>query len=107
MAVQGVLDNAGDAVCEDGSICAKLHCEDGQACLEIVDTGEGISEEVHSQVFEPFFTTRQGAGKLGMGLTIAQRLVQLNGGTITMSAQEGEGTTVTICLPLASDGESG
>jgi signal transduction histidine kinase len=51
-----------------------------------------------AKIFEPYFSTK--ATGTGLGLTIAKRNVELNGGTIEVASQRGTGTTVTITLPL-------
>jgi signal transduction histidine kinase len=50
------------------------------------------------RIFEPYFSTR-GSGT-GLGLTIAKRNVELNGGTIAVESERGQGTTVRITLPM-------
>jgi PAS domain S-box-containing protein len=89
-----------------GRIQVHLEREDEHAQIQICDTGEGIHRDVLPFVFERF---RQGDssmtrrhGGLGLGLTVARHLVQLHGGTIQVdSPGEGQGTTVTVQLPLA------
>jgi signal transduction histidine kinase len=66
--------------------------------VEITDTGVGMDPESASKIFEPYFSTK--ATGTGLGLTIAKRNVELNGGTIEVRSQRGIGTTVTILLPV-------
>jgi len=70
---------------------------DGGAVIEIEDTGVGMDKDALSRLFEPYFSTK--ATGTGLGLTIAKRNVELNGGTIEVSSEKGRGTTVTITLP--------
>jgi signal transduction histidine kinase len=63
-----------------------------------MDTGTGIPKEYLETIFDPFFTTR-GDGT-GLGLPIAQQIVHNHGGTLELESQEGDGTTVTVFLPL-------
>jgi nitrogen fixation/metabolism regulation signal transduction histidine kinase len=65
--------------------------------VEITDTGAGMDPESVARIFEPYFSTK--ATGTGLGLTIAKRNVELNGGTIEVRSQRGAGTTVTIRLP--------
>ncbi|MGB7218480.1 MAG: ATP-binding protein [Vicinamibacterales bacterium] len=65
--------------------------------IEVTDTGIGMDQESLAKIFEPYFSTR--AAGTGLGLTIAKRNVDLNGGTITVRSERGVGTTVTITLP--------
>jgi signal transduction histidine kinase len=66
--------------------------------VEISDTGIGMDRESVAKIFEPYFSTK--ATGTGLGLTIAKRNVELNGGTIHVRSQRGVGTTVTILLPV-------
>jgi signal transduction histidine kinase len=66
--------------------------------VEITDTGMGMDQEALERLFEPYFSTK--ATGTGLGLTIAKRNVELNGGTIDVHSERGVGTRVTIVLPL-------
>ena len=65
--------------------------------LAITDTGVGMDRASLDRIFEPYFSTR--ASGTGLGLTIAKRNVELNGGTIAVASERGKGTTVTMALP--------
>jgi signal transduction histidine kinase len=78
-----------------------------QVCIEISDTGPGISEEHLSQIFEPFFTTKDEGKGTGLGLSLAYRIVQNHGGHIRAESSPGEGTTFTIKLPIGSKHDGG
>jgi signal transduction histidine kinase len=67
--------------------------------VEITDTGVGMDQHALEKIFEPYFSTK--ATGTGLGLTIAKRNVELNGGTIEVHSERGVGTTVTITLPVA------
>ena len=69
--------------------------------VEISDTGVGMDQEALNRIFEPYFSTK--ATGTGLGLTIAKRNVELNGGTIDVRSDRGAGTTVTLTLPIADD----
>ena len=69
------------------------------AVLSITDTGKGMSEEVKRLAFEPFFTTRGGEGGSGLGLALAQEIVQRYGGTISL--QSAELTSLLFATTLA------
>jgi signal transduction histidine kinase len=72
------------------------------ACLQVIDAGVGMSEELAKRVFEPFVTTRRGAGGSGLGMHIVhQQVYEALGGTITLDTAPGRGTRVAIRLPLA------
>src|SRR5581483_12477130 len=67
--------------------------------VTVQDTGVGMDADALGRIFEPYFSTK--ATGTGLGLTIAKRNVELNGGTIAVASERGVGTTVTITLPLA------
>jgi signal transduction histidine kinase len=67
--------------------------------VAVTDTGIGMDQEALSRLFEPYFSTK--ATGTGLGLTIAKRNIELNGGTIAVRSERALGTTVTLTLPLA------
>jgi signal transduction histidine kinase len=71
--------------------------------VRVADTGVGMDPDSIARIFEPYFSTK--ATGTGLGLTIAKRNIELNGGTIAVDSQRGVGTTVTMTLPL--DGDAG
>lgn len=69
--------------------------------VRIVDSGVGIREEDLARIFEPFFTTKEAAQGLGIGLSLAKRLVEKNfGGILTVESIFGKGSTFTVYLPV-------
>jgi len=73
-----------------------------RVCLEVIDTGVGMTPEVLKEAFEPFFTTRPKEWGSGLGLSIVQNVVANHGGTVEIASQAGEGTKVSLCLPAGS-----
>src|SRR5499427_1106392 len=67
--------------------------------VEVSDTGVGMDQDALNKIFEPYFSTK--ATGTGLGLTIAKRNTELNGGTISVKSQRGVGTTVTMTLPVS------
>lgn len=67
--------------------------------MEVADTGTGIGDKDVAQVFEPFFSTKQGG--TGLGLAIANRIVERHGGNIEVESRVGVGTTMRLWLPQA------
>ncbi|OPX56479.1 PAS domain-containing sensor histidine kinase [Oceanospirillum multiglobuliferum] len=72
-----------------------------QVLLSVSDSGAGIADEHLGQLFNPFFTTREGGKGLGLGLSISYRIIHDFGGTITAFNRPEGGATLRISLPLA------
>jgi PAS domain S-box-containing protein len=66
--------------------------------IEIADRGTGIDPGIRDRIFEPFFTTKSGG--TGLGLAIVKRLVDLQGGTVTLADREGGGARARVALPV-------
>jgi len=67
--------------------------------LQVMDLGCGMDAETLAKATQPFFSAKPAGRKYGMGLAHAQRIIQLNRGSLHISSQPGSGTTVTISLP--------
>jgi two-component system, NtrC family, sensor kinase len=67
--------------------------------IRIHDTGTGIPVDVLPRIFEPWVTTKAAGLGTGLGLSITRDVVAAHGGTITVAAGPGAGTTFTIVLP--------
>src|SRR5204863_3597414 len=74
--------------------------DDGFVTIRVEDTGVGMDAEALERVFEPYFSTKTTG--TGLGLPIARRNVELNGGSIQVASEKGRGTTVTIRLPTVA-----
>ena len=69
--------------------------------ISVQDNGKGIPEALHKKVFEPFYTTARDKGGTGLGLNILYNLVrQKFNGEIDLASTPGEGTKVTVCIPV-------
>ncbi|RJP75024.1 MAG: DUF4118 domain-containing protein [Candidatus Abyssobacteria bacterium SURF_17] len=69
--------------------------------IEIADTGAGIAAEHLPHVFEPFFTTKSDG--TGLGLSIVKRILNAHGGSVEIASEAGQGTRVTLTVPLDSE----
>jgi two-component system sensor histidine kinase AtoS len=70
------------------------------ACIEIEDSGKGMSTDEVAKAFQPFFSTK--AQGTGLGLAIAKQIVEQHGGCITLRSTLGAGTCVQVDLPAYS-----
>jgi len=96
-----IIVNASEAVLENGEIIIKTSNPDEDTIrLEITDNGLGISPEDIPHIFEPFFTTKQDASGIGLGLAIVHGIIQSHKGKIEVKSEMGNGTTISILLPL-------
>ena len=69
----------------------------GLVTLTVTDTGVGLDRETLQRIFEPYFSTK--VTGTGLGMAIAKRNVELNGGTIAVESEPGVGTTVSLAFP--------
>jgi signal transduction histidine kinase len=98
-ALTNVIENALHAMPGGGALTIDAAlAPDRMAQLRVTDTGVGMDAEALSKIFEPYFSTK--AIGTGLGLTIAKRNVEANGGTIAVTSERGRGTSVTLTLPL-------
>jgi signal transduction histidine kinase len=80
------------------NLLVSTRLDDGQAVLEVSDSGPGVPEEVRSRVFEPFFTTKEGRS-FGLGLSTCYGIVRQAGGAISVTSAPGAGATFRVHLP--------
>ena len=91
--------NAFESMAEGGRLSVRQRRVDsGRVMIEFEDTGTGIEADELPRVGQPFYTTKQGG--TGLGLTIASRIVERHGGTLTIESALGRGTTVCVGLPV-------
>jgi two-component system NtrC family sensor kinase len=96
-----ILLNASEAVLESGIIQIKTsNPDDEHIKLEISDNGLGIASDDIPHIFEPFFSTKEKASGIGLGLAIVHGIVQNHNGKIEVDSELGRGTTLSITLSL-------
>src|SRR5581483_96018 len=98
-ALTNVIENALHAMPGEGRLTLDSRQSTDRILVEVTDSGVGMDADALAKIFERYFSTK--ATGTGLGLTIAKRNVELNGGTIDVRSERGVGTTVTITLPTA------
>ena len=97
--LQNLIINAGQAMSGTGDVQATFANRGARIALTIADQGPGISAEARSKLFQPFHTTKPRG--TGLGLATAKRLMEVQGGSISIDCPPSGGTAVTIELPQA------
>lgn len=92
-----LIRNAQDAMPDGGVIKINVLKLCDAVCIEICDTGAGMSKETQEQIFNPFYTTKSTG--TGLGLYLVYHQVQESKGTIEVSSREGEGTIFRLTFP--------
>lgn len=103
-AVANLISNAIQYTPLGGNVLVKLTSEHGQALIQVIDTGIGISPTDQARIFDRFYRVNQERsrhrGSSGLGLAITQVLVQSHGGTVQVQSELGKGSTFSLRLPL-------
>jgi signal transduction histidine kinase len=99
-ALMNIIENGLQAMNGKGQISVNAQRDpNGFVRIKIQDSGEGVPPELLPRLFEPYFSTKTGG--TGLGLPIARKNIEEQGGHIEVQSKQGEGTTVTILLPEA------
>jgi signal transduction histidine kinase len=101
-AFQNLVLNALDAMPAGGTLTMRTSEHEGNVRIEVADTGKGLTPEECSRLFTPYYTTKQQG--TGLGLAIVQSVVSDHHGTISVTSDEGHGTTFRIELPQRQSG---
>jgi signal transduction histidine kinase len=96
-AFQNLVLNALDAMPAGGTLTLRTTDSEETVCIEVADTGKGLTPEECSRLFTPYYTTKHLG--TGLGLAIVQSVVSDHHGTISVSSEEGRGATFRIELP--------
>jgi signal transduction histidine kinase len=100
-AILNLMINALQAMPEaGGEIILSAQQQDGQAMIDIIDTGRGMDQATMARIFDAYYSTKRGGA--GLGLAISQRIVREHGGNIQVRSDLGKGTDFTIAIPVKS-----
>ncbi len=92
--------NARAAMPEGGRLLVKTGRNKRRIEVEIRDKGKGIPKEDLNKIFNPFYTTKDVGGGIGLGLSVVHSIVKDHGGSISVKSKMGEGTSFSIRLPV-------
>jgi signal transduction histidine kinase len=98
-----LIINASEHMPDGGKLDISVCVENAHIEICFADSGIGISPEILDLIFEPFYTTK--VNGTGLGLAVSQKIVQNNGGQITVKSQPGKGSTFRIILPCVEGDE--
>ena len=94
-----IIDNALDAMPNGGTLTIKTELDREFVKIHLSDTGTGIPGDVIDQIFDPFFTTKGIGEGTGLGLDIANRIIEQHHGKISVDSSS-DGTHFEVCLPI-------
>ena len=92
-AVQAMADKGGG-----GELILGARRAEGEAIIEVIDTGPGIPQEAVRQIFDAYYSTKKGG--TGLGLAMTKRIAEEHGGRISVESEVGKGSAFQIHLPL-------
>ena len=105
-ALVALVLNAIEAMPRGGLITLRTERAGERVFVAVIDNGEGMTAETRAQIFDPFFTTK-GLPHLGLGLDTVLLVAEQANGTLQIESTLGQGTTVTLALPIAQDAGGG
>jgi PAS domain S-box-containing protein len=100
-ALVNLVVNARDAMPDGGSVVITTRNNKNVVEVSVEDTGVGIPQDILDKVFDPFFTTKPVGKGTGLGLSQVHGFTHQAGGTISIKSKLGEGTRITMSLPLS------
>jgi signal transduction histidine kinase len=98
-ALLNLILNGMQSMPHGGLLTLEAKVAHGKMVVIVADTGDGIPKDILPRIFEPYFTTKtKGAG---LGLSIARRIVEAHGGTLTVDSAVGQGTRFQLAVPMS------
>ncbi|MAF12003.1 hypothetical protein CMK11_16290 [Candidatus Poribacteria bacterium] len=102
-AIYNLVQNAAQAMPGGGSLYVATRAERDDVTVEVRDTGRGMSPETLEQIFDPYYTTRENEGGMGLGLTLARNAILAHNGSIEARSRPGSGSVFRVRLPYRPD----
>ncbi len=103
-AILALLVNAVEAMPQGGTLTLRAEGDADAVRIAVADSGVGIPAEVLPNIFEPFFSTKEGGTGVGLGLSVVYGIVQRHAGRVDVESAVGRGTTFTLRFPRKQDG---
>jgi signal transduction histidine kinase len=97
-AVLNLMLNAIQAMPSGGELILSLSNSDGEAIIDVIDTGSGIAPDAMDKIFQAYYSTKRGG--TGLGLAMAKRITEEHGGRLTVQSEPGKGSNFKLHLPL-------
>jgi signal transduction histidine kinase len=97
-----LMVNAIQAMEKGGRLYISTSMRDDVIEMRVRDTGTGMSEDIQTRIFMPFFTTKDVNEGTGLGLAVVHGIITSHGGSITVESRPNEGSTFTVSLPRAA-----
>jgi two-component system sensor histidine kinase HydH len=92
-----LLKNSISVTDKGGKVTLAAHQQNNGVCIQVSDTGHGMTEEEQEKLFDPFFSTRKDG--TGLGLAVSHQIVEQHNGRIEVESKRGIGTTMKVILP--------
>lgn len=97
-AILNLMINGIQAMPNGGEMILSVAARDGQAVIDVIDTGKGISADALDKIFQAYYSTKKGG--TGLGLAMAQRIIREHEGRIEVTSEVGKGTDFRVHLPV-------
>jgi signal transduction histidine kinase len=97
-----IVINALQATPAGGRVSITLNKGDSGLVISFRDSGSGIAPDNLQRIFEPFYTTKTDG--TGLGLAVTRKIIEAHGGKLAIESEAGQGTTVSVSLPMPALG---
>jgi len=97
-AVLNLMLNAVQAMPNGGELILSASSRDGQARIDVIDTGGGVPPEAVANIFKAYYSTKSGGN--GLGLAISQRIAKEHGGSLKVDTEQGKGSDFSLTIPI-------